>query len=274
VLVGVDPVEMILQPWRYGKPAVEIAAAKHAKHYIVPDAETVGDLGATLDTIDQGLHGMPCGWTLGEIGVLRKNVGDRLAYGAVERGVAPDRVVQLAAAACREHGLSPRMSVDAGAHMFSATAFFPSQRPGDTLISNGLATMAFALPAAIAAALDDTSQPVICFTGDGGLMMCMGELCTAVESGARIVVIVFNDSALSLIDIKQQSRKLASRGVRWQHHDFAKTMQALGGLGFPAADETEYVGALDTALRSGKPCLIDVLVDPKGYPQQLKAMRG
>jgi acetolactate synthase-1/2/3 large subunit len=158
--------------------------------------------------------------------------------------------------------------------MFSATAFFPSAKPGDTLISNGLATMAFALPAAIAASLDDRSQPVICFTGDGGLMMCLGELCTAIETGARIVVIVFNDSALSLIDIKQQSRQLPARGVRWERHNFAQTMQALGGLGLMATDEAGLVAALDTALECGKPCLIDVRVDPAGYLQQLKAMRG
>ena len=166
------------------------------------------------------------------------------------------------------------MSVDAGAHMFSATAFFPSTRPGDVLISNGLASMAFALPAAIACALDDPSQAVMCFTGDGGLMMCLGELCTAVETQANIVVVVFNDSALSLIDIKQRSRQLPTRGVRWGKHDFAGTMQSLGGLGFSVHNEEEYALALQTALNAGGPCLIDVQIDASGYAHQLKAMRG
>jgi acetolactate synthase-1/2/3 large subunit len=158
--------------------------------------------------------------------------------------------------------------------MFSATTFFPVNRPGDILISNGLATMAFALPAAIAAALDDPSRPVLCCTGDGGLLMCLGELSTAVAAGAAIVVIVFNDSALSQIDIKQQSRGLPVRGVRWRPQEFAPVMNALGGLGLAAHDEAQYEAALDTALASGRPCLIDVEVDPVGYPQQLKAMRG
>ena len=274
VLVGLDPVEMILQPWRYAKPAVEIAAAPHPVHYVVPEATIVGPLGAMVASLEEGLRHKRSAWKLDEMTKLRQNVRDRIAYRKVERGVAPDRVAQLAAAACAKRGIAPRMSVDAGAHMFSATAFFPSAQPGDTLISNGLATMAFALPAAIAASLDDPSQPVICFTGDGGLMMCLGELCTAVETGARIVIIVFNDSALSLIDIKQQSRELPTRGVRWEQHNFAETMQALGGLGLKVTDEAEFIAALDTALESHKPCLIDVLVDPAGYPQQLKAMRG
>ena len=166
------------------------------------------------------------------------------------------------------------MSVDVGAHMFSATAFFAVTQPGDVLISNGLATMAFALPAAIAAALDEPEQPVICFTGDGGLMMCLGELCTAIDSGARLIVVVFNDSALSLIDIKQQSKQLPSRGVRWGKHDFAQAMQALGGKGFEATNEVQYHEALTQALRHQGPSLIDVQIDPSGYSQQLKAMRG
>jgi acetolactate synthase-1/2/3 large subunit len=166
------------------------------------------------------------------------------------------------------------MSVDAGAHMFSATAFFAVTQPGDVLISNGLATMAFALPAAIAAAIDEPSAPIVCFTGDGGLMMCLGELCTAIEANARVIVVVFNDSALSLIDIKQQSKQMPSRGVRWGRHDFAKTMQALGGQGFEATTEAQYQEALQKALLHDGPSLIDVQIDPSGYSQQLKAMRG
>lgn len=274
VLLGLDPVELILQPWPYGKPAVEIAEAAHPVHYVEPTAAAVGALGAMADWLAQRLRKDSRGWTPDEIARLRADTLAKLAYGAVTRGVAPDRVVQLAAAACAERALTARASVDAGAHMFSATAYFPSAKPGDLLISNGLATMAFALPAAIAVALDDPSQPVICFTGDGGLMMALGELCTAVENNARVVIVVFNDSALSLIDIKQQARELPTRGVRWQRHDFAGTMRALGGTGLSVADEAQYAAALRTALESRGPCLIDVLIDPGGYGQQLKAMRG
>jgi len=87
-------------------------------------------------------------------------------------------------------------------------------------------------------------------------------------------VVVFNDSALSLIDIKQQSRQFPTRGVRWGKHDFAGTMQSLGGLGFSVHNEEEYAVALQTALNAGGPCLIDVQIDASGYAHQLKTMRG
>lgn len=274
VMVGLDPVEMILQPWPYNKPAVELSNAVHDIHYIKPLARVSRDLKRHVFALNAEVSDFVSSWSLEAIAVLRHDVLKRLAYPSVQFGVAPDRLVQLSAQACAEQKFRPRMSVDAGAHMFSATAFFPVTQPGDVLISNGLATMAFALPAAIAAALDEPAQPVICFTGDGGLMMCLGELCTAINSGARIVVVVFNDSALSLIDIKQQSKQLPSRGVRWGKHDFAKVMQALGGQGFEATTEVQYHQALTHALKFQGPSLIDVQIDPSGYSQQLKAMRG
>lgn len=274
VLIGMDPVELILQPWRYNTPVIDIAAVKHPVHYIEPSVQVVGSITEMLTRLVASGSYPQTGWSPAELEHIRKNAQTQLAYAPVKNAVAPDRVAQLAATSCKEAGIKPMFSIDAGAHMFSVAAFFPAARAGDVLISNGLATMAFALPAAISAAVQDPSAPVLCFTGDGGLMMCLGELCTAVEQQAQVIVIVFNDSALSLIDIKQQSRALESNGVRWQHHDFAGTMRALGGFGASAATEQEFVTAMATALKTKGPSLIDVSIDPSGYPEQLKAMRG
>lgn len=274
VLIGMDPVELILQPWRYNTPVIDIAAVKHPVHYIEPSVQVVGSITEMLTRLVASGSYPQTGWSPAELEHIRKSAQTQLAYAPVKNAVAPDRVAQLAATSCKEAGIKPMFSIDAGAHMFSVAAFFPAARAGDVLISNGLATMAFALPAAISAAVQDPSAPVLCFTGDGGLMMCLGELCTAVEQQAQVIVIVFNDSALSLIDIKQQSRALESNGVRWQHHDFAGTMRALGGFGASVATEQEFVTAMATALKTKGPSLIDVSIDPSGYPEQLKAMRG
>ena len=274
VLIGMDPVELILQPWRYTTPVVDIAAVRHPVHYIEPSVQVVGSITETLTRLVASGGYPQTGWSPAELEHIRKNAQTQLAYAPVKNAVAPDRVAQLAATSCKEAGIKPMFSIDAGAHMFSVAAFFPAARAGDVLISNGLATMAFALPAAISAAVQDPSAPVLCFTGDGGLMMCMGELCTAVEQQAQVIVIVFNDSALSLIDIKQQSRALESNGVRWRHHDFAGTMRALGGFGASVTTELEFGTAMAAALKTKGPSLIDVSIDPSGYPEQLKAMRG
>ncbi len=106
-----------------------------------------------------------------------------------------------------------RVTVDAGAHMFPATMLWPVAEPNGMLISNGLSTMGFALPAAVGASLLDGDRPVVALTGDGGLLMCVGELATAVRERLRIIVIVFDDASLSLIEIKQQAKQFGPAGV-------------------------------------------------------------
>jgi acetolactate synthase I/II/III large subunit len=274
ILIGMDPVELILQPWRYTTPVVDIAACVHPVHYVQPEMRVVGALTDILSALlSSGSFGQS-DWSVSALDALRESAQKQLTYAPVQYGVAPDRVAQLAALCCREAGVKPMFSIDAGAHMFSVAGFFPAERPGDVLISNGLATMAFALPAAISAAVQERNTPVLCFTGDGGLMMCLGELCTVVEQQAQVIVIVFNDSALSLIDIKQQSRSMKPEGVRWRHHDFAATMEALGGMGIRVSNEQEFVEGMQRALACEGPSLLDVSIDPSGYPEQLKAMRG
>ncbi|MEZ5738106.1 MAG: thiamine pyrophosphate-dependent enzyme [Burkholderiaceae bacterium] len=245
--------------------------APHPRHYLRP---TVSCFGPLTDGLAALSVATASDWSTTAIARLRDQTRDALRYGKVADGVSPEQVVTLAARQAAKLPQWPRATVDAGAHMFSATTFWPCAQPNDLLISNGLATMGFALPAGIAAALHEPSRPVIAFTGDGGLLMCAGELATAVEQQVRLIVIVFNDGALSLIDIKQQQRQLPAAGVRWAPHDFAAMMKAFGGLGLRARTAASYSAALRRALQHDGPSLIDVQVDPSGYPEQLRALRG
>src|SRR5262249_58164549 len=102
-----------------------------------------------------------------------------------------------------------------GAYMFAAGEYWEAVGPGEFLISNGLATMGFALPAAIAAQLVCPGQRVLCFTGDGGFMMVAAELETVARLRLPITVIVFNDAALSLIEVKQEQRGYAGDSMRY-----------------------------------------------------------
>jgi acetolactate synthase-1/2/3 large subunit len=246
---------------------LDVGLRPHPVHYTTPRAGLHGDLAAALSALAE--TAAPTGWTLPGIAAHRDAMLAALAW-AGSGGVSPPRIVQIA----REVVTTARATVDAGAHMFSATAFWGCDAPRDLLISNGLASMGFALPAAIAAALHDPARGAIAFTGDGGLMMCLGELATAAEARARLITVVFNDGALSLIDIKQQSRQLPPEGVRWDRADFAAIATGMGVLGLRADDEAMYREALAAALAFDGPSLIDVRVDPAGYPAQLQALRG
>ena len=271
ILAGLDPVELILQPWRYSAPVLDIGLRAHPVHYVTPTASLHGALAPCFTAMTQTAK--RSAWDGAVIAGHRDTMRAALTWQGTG-GVAPPRIVSLAQEAARRAGRNPRISVDAGAHMFSATAFWECAAPRDVLISNGLASMGFALPAALAAALENPADGAIAFTGDGGLMMCVAELATAAEAGAPCITIVFNDGALSLIDIKQQQRQLPPEGVRWARPDFAAIAEGFGAKGFAAATEAEYITALEAAFARQGPSLIDVTVNPAGYAAQLQAMRG
>lgn len=271
VTIGLDPVELILQPWPYKAPVLDVALAGHPVRYVDPAASLHGPIAASLDVLREAAR--PGGWEGAEIAGLRDAALASLAW-REDGGVSPPDVAGIAQDVAKQAGRDPRITVDAGAHMFSATAFWRCERPRDLLISNGLASMGYALPAGIAAALHDPARGAVAITGDGGLMMVAGELATAAAAKARLVTIVLNDGSLSLIDIKQQQRQLPPAGVRWDRPDFAKVAEGFGVRGFVARDSGEYRAALRAAFAHDGPSLVDVHVEPGGYPAQLQAMRG
>ena len=270
VLCGMDPVELIGRPWGYTAPVVDIALVRHPVHYV----EMAAVLHGPLDTSLAAVAGVRAEseWQLTDFERLRASLETRLAYEGDGSGLTPEQVVRAALEAAGP--LDAAMTVDAGAHMFSAMAFWQTQRQGDTLISNGLSTMGYALPAGIARALRSPDRPVIAFTGDGGLMMCVGELSTAAQYNPWLCVVVFNDAALSLIDIKQQSRKLSRNGVCWPRPDFAAIARGFGLQAWSADTPQELREAFAAALATRGPTLIDARVDPSGYLAQSKTLRG
>jgi acetolactate synthase I/II/III large subunit len=184
--------------------------------------------------------------------------------------------VALAMALQRRHPDTP-VAVDAGAHMLAAMPLWRPSRPHQLLISNGLATMGYALPAAIGAALaaerlGRADRRVLCLVGDGGLGMTLAELETVARLALPITVVVFDDAALSLIELKQGAGHGGPAAVRYHPVDFAAVA---AGVGIPSA-VTRTVSDVEAALdRVGTgPFLLDARIDPAGYPEVLRISRG
>jgi len=279
VAFGLDPVELIPRRWSYSAPVVSLArcasteaalTASGGGAYFTPAVEVVGDLGAILEELAPRLSARSrADWDVGEVDRMRRERAAALEVPVA--GLAPHRVAQLA----RE--LTPTgtiATVDAGAHMFPATAYWQAVEPGELLISNGLATMGFALPAAIAAQLVHPERRVVCFTGDGGLMMVVAELETVARLGLPIVIVVFDDAALSLIAIKQEQKGYAGASMRYEGPDLPALARAFGLEAFVASDEPGLRAALVGAQRHAGPSLIDARIDPSGYRRTLEIVRG
>jgi acetolactate synthase-1/2/3 large subunit len=210
----------------------------------------------------------PSAWNLDAIQRTVAAQRDRLR--STSGILTPDAVVRIASSVVPD----ARVTVDAGAHMFAATLLWPADAPNDLLISNGLSTMAFAVPAAIGAALADRARPVVALTGDGGLMMCVGELSTLARERLDVLIIVFDDRRLSLIDIKQRQRRFADAGVGVGPIAWDEVARGFGLASDVARTEPELDAALRAARERGGPALVDAHVDPSGYREILRLVRG
>ncbi len=248
--VGLDEVELLPRPWRPRQRVVHIG----------------GDVAAGLDRVSRSLPRSE--WDFD--GLQRTVAMQRFRVEARGDALAPDRVVRRAARALP----GARVTVDAGAHMFPATLLWPVDEPGGMLISNGLSTMGFAVPAAIGAALADRDRMTVALTGDGGLLMCVGELATLARERLRVVVIVFHDGSLSLIDVKQRQRRLDRRGVELGAIDWAVVARGFGIEAHAATTPDEFDRALAAAAQATGPLLIDAAVDPASYADLLSQVRG
>jgi acetolactate synthase I/II/III large subunit len=265
--VGLDPVELLPRPWTIDQPIISVASWMMPNTHVPFSVQWVSDVPAGLAAIEAWLP--PSGWDLRRIAPM---VADQRRRVDIKGdGMTSSRVVDVAASAL---AATSRVTVDAGAHMFPATMGWSVAEPNGMLISNGLSTMGFALPAAIGAALVDRSRPVVALTGDGGLLMCAGELLTAAREKLRIIVIVFNDASLSLIEIKQQARRLPPAGVGLGAVRWTALAESVGVAGFEASTEAELEHAIERASACDGPSLIDAKIDRSTYGEMLRVIRG
>jgi acetolactate synthase-1/2/3 large subunit len=92
---------------------------------------------------------------------------------------------------------------DVGQHQMRVAQSYPFRKPQRWLTSGGLGTMGFGVPAAIGVSLAHPNADVICFTGDGSLMMNVQELATLVESQANVTLVVSDNQSLGLVGQQQ-----------------------------------------------------------------------
>jgi len=139
-------------------------------------------------------------------------------------------------------------------------------RPGQKFVMSGyLATMGFALPAAIAAKIAYPDRPTVCITGDGGFSMAMAEFLTAVKYDLPMTVVVLNNHELGMIRVEQRVENYPNFGTDLHNPDFAAYARACGGDGFRVGTPAELAPAILNALESGRPAIVDVETDPKRF---------
>lgn len=162
------------------------------------------------------------------------------------------------------------ITTDVGQHQMWVAQAYPLRRPRQWLTSGGLGTMGFGVPAAIGAALAEPQRTVVCFSGDGSILMNIQELVTAAEENVNIKIILMNNATLGLVH-QQQTLFYGERLFASQFKGMPDFIKVAEGFGIAALDLDHCPdprAALAEALARPGPCLIHagIAAEQKVYP--------
>ncbi|MBP1933878.1 thiamine pyrophosphate-dependent enzyme [Ammoniphilus resinae] len=154
------------------------------------------------------------------------------------------------------------LTSDAG-NFFGWMARYYSFREEGTFVGPTSGAMGYGLPAAIGAKVAKPERTVVSFSGDGGFMMTMQELETAVRHQIPVIAIVANNNRFGTIRMHQEKifpdRVIATE---LSNPNFGEFMRNVGGHGEVVQKSEDFPAALQRAIASGKPAVIEVMIDP------------
>lgn len=184
--------------------------------------------------------------------------------GRVAGKLNPTDVIKVA-----REGL-PRDTVvtsDVGSHKLLVGQGWTTYNPGGVLMSNGLSSMGFSLPAGMVAKQLMADTRIITFIGDGGLAMVQCELRLAAAMGLGLTVVVFCDGSLNRIELKQLTRQYESIGTRIEETDIVKLAESMDCDGVQVETEQGLADALKKQ-SPNRPLVIGATIDPSQYLAQ------
>jgi acetolactate synthase-1/2/3 large subunit len=221
LMVGFDPVEFD-RDWTARARIVHIGLVPNDDRYYGSEVEIVGPIDDALDRLCAAAEATPK-LAPDEIRAFRDAFAARLH--PTSAGLTPQQVLAELRAAFPEDAI---VTCDVGYNKAVTTQCWPSYRPRTFFLSNGLSSMGYGLPAALALKMAEPSRRVACVLGDGGFAMSMAELETGARLGLGVLVVVLVDDALSQIKAGQERKGYPVVGTTFGAIDYAKLGAAFG----------------------------------------------
>jgi acetolactate synthase I/II/III large subunit len=261
VAVGYDPVEFNYESWMPAAPlvSIDIEPVDIDRDAYQVACEVVGDIGGALDALLER-QAVPKQWDLEALAERRADMFARLAPG--QGAFGPKAALAVLREVLPDDGI---MACDVGAHTHLIGQQWPTPAPGRQLMTNGWSTMGFGIPAAIAAKLCSPDKPVCAVVGDGGFLMTVGELATAVRYGVKVVIVLFTDNDLALIRIKQEKKGNPIYGTPVRETGTIGAPQLFGVPVLTAGDPEAFRAALEKAFAADGPVVVEALLDSREY---------
>ncbi|MET8647798.1 acetolactate synthase large subunit [Streptomyces sp. NPDC004675] len=197
---------------------------------------------------------------------IRRLLDEELQYGHDNEAfpVVPQRVVTDVRTALSRHDV---VLADTGAGKMWMARLYPTYEPDTCLLSNGLSTMGFALPGAIAAKLARPDRRVVALMGDGSFLMNSQELETAVRERIPLVVLVLVDEAYGLITWKMELELGRHSHTRFTNPDLVAYAESFGARGYAIEAADQLLPALRCALDDDT---VSVIACPVDYSENLR----
>ncbi len=245
--------------------AAEIEKIMATSVSIVADVESV--FPALAQLIEEKKIKSDESW-LKKIQKLKKE-NDSINLGrAATDGANPREIISKTPEYAEKAGISSDdliVTTDVGQHQMWAAQYYPVEKPRSFLTSGSLGTMGFGLPAAIGAALANSDKRIVCYSGDGSIMMNVQEMATLCELNLPVTIIVFQNGTLGMV--YQQQKYLFKKNYSASVFDRVPDLLSIAkGFGLEVidgdADPQWYLKAFDSK-RSNKPCFVRISVDPE-----------
>jgi acetolactate synthase-1/2/3 large subunit len=263
VAAGFDAVELI-KPWTLAVPLVHIDAVPNTDQIYSADTELVGDIAAILGAVADAWKGEPR-WRAAAVKRHREQLRAAYYAGRVKGRLNPTDVIDEVREAMPRAALA---TTDVGSHKLLVGQGWSAYAPRSVLMTNGLSSMGYSLPAAIVAQLLHPRAPVVCFVGDGGLAMVQGELRLAASLKLPLLVVVFCDGSLNRIEIKQANRKYPSWGTLIESTDVALLARSMGCEGAQVDNARALQRLLAGKRPKDRPLVVGATIDPAQYTRQ------
>lgn len=201
-----------------------------------------------ISKIKKECHSVECGRPKNEKLANPREIISKIPELAAAAGLAPDGLIA---------------TTDVGQHQMWAAQYYPVERPRSFLTSGSLGTMGFGLPAALGAAIANPSKRIVCFSGDGSIMMNVQEMATLAELNLPVTIIVFQNGTLGMVYQQQKFLfdKNYSASVFGRSPDLLSIARGFGLEAIDADSDAEWYKKAFDNNRQNKPCFVRISVD-------------
>ncbi len=269
ICIGYGMVEWHPDLWNNGQRKhiihIDIAPAEVDKNYI-PDVEIVGSIKQILSFMNSKLTDAHVK-EKDQFAHLRKAVYEDVhAYDKDDScPVKPQRILHEVRKVMRDDDV---LISDVGAHKMWVARHYPTFKSKSCFIHNGFCSMGGAMPGAVTVKKVDPSKNVVAICGDGGFIMSIQALSSAIEEKVPAVIMIWEDHHYGLIKWKQEAAFRKSSHTEFVNPDFVKLAEAYGAHGVKIKSPDEIGPALEAAFKEKE--MPTIIIVPVDYSENMK----